>query len=216
MKLRQVAPTLNFFRSLPVLLLLLSCEDKSEPEPEKAPSGYSFVSIEYTLLDASPLRELSEEFPCANDGGEEIISINKIEDYIEINSLFSDTRENLAHADMIGELRVPIPKLDAGGTVLEPSDLTIRLAFGTASISALFPKYASTISIPPRTTYTLSSYSVGWNVSARYTCTVENNDTKERITFSGNWKGDTYYRQEVRFTDDKSTVVGFSEFPLTY
>lgn len=189
------------------LFLLVSCKDDPEPVIKAAPSGYSFVSIEYTLLKASEQQVSTREFPCENNSDNSVVNILRVDDHAPLNSVFSKPDEPLEYPDLIGRIMVPVPRLDAAGTIVGLSDLTLFLRFDDEPAGAVFVTYAPSIIIPALTNYTLSTHFEGWRITARYTCTVENNDTKEHIVFSGILNSDAFYGLEIDFTDAQNNTV---------
>lgn len=219
----------NYFLRMPryiwcisLLILCVSCMDDTDtepgfkPGPEKVPSGYNFVSIEYTLQEALDIRLLTQDFPCENNSDDMVVKIAKVYDYVPLNSVFSVPDEPLKYPDMIKRTRVPLPKLDATGKITGLSGLKLPLQFGNEPAGAIIVTYAPSIVIPAFTTYTLSTVFNGWLIKARYTCTVENNDTKERTSFTGILSSRAFCDLKISFTDAQNNTVDTIEQAVDY
>lgn len=198
-------------------LLLFSCNDNPEYKKETTPpSGYSFVSIEYTLTNVSELRVPFYKRIWNNSSALEIKSENKINSQASFTSFFSEPTEKPDYPGLIGKVEVSLPKLDETGTNIGLSNMTFPLAFQTSQVKNADAEYSLSVTIPAYSTYTVSPYIIGWNVSMQYTCTVENDDTKERVVFSGEWRGDVYYRQDVYLSDEQGNIIGEFTHPINY
>lgn len=193
--------------------------DSHSREPgadEKAPSGYSFVSVEYTDIEKTPLEVLTEELSCENDGDDYSIRFFEIHTHAPLNVVFSMPERELKHSELLKNVRAPLPVLDDAGELGGLSDQTLYLKFDGGAAGAAVVVCCSDISIPPRTAYTLSTRFLGWRVTARYRCTVENDDTEERVTFSGAWSGESFHTVETRFIDAQGEVIKTAAQPVEY
>lgn len=97
-----------------------------------------------------------------------------------MNTVFSQPDEHPEHVDLIKRIRVSLSIMDGAGNIAGLSDTTLPLEFGGTPAGAAFVVCYPYISIPAATTHTLSACFLGWRMTARYVCTVENDDTKER------------------------------------
>lgn len=133
-----------------------------------------------------------------------------------MNTVFSQPDKQPEHLDLIKRIRVPLPKIGGAGNIAGLSDTTLPLELGGVPAGAAFVVCYPYISIPAATTYTLSACFLGGRMTVRYVCTVENDDTKERITFTGHWNGKAFYALDVRFSDAQNNVVKLHSQSISY
>lgn len=195
---------------------LFSCDDAPDMTEPTPPSGYSLVSIDYTLTHVSPLREPSHTRVWDNGLPNEIVSENTINCQASFRSVFSEPNENPDFLELLAAVEVYLPRLDETGTIVGLSNTTFPLAFGKVQAKQADAEYSLTVTIPAYSVYTVSPYDIGWNVTTRYVCTVENDDTKERSVFSGTWRGDVYYRQEIYLSEGQDNIIEEYTHPISY
>lgn len=197
------------------LLLLASCNDDSGDHEKKTPPEYTLVSVEYVILESLPLRERLSSKVYANYSNAEITYISGDEEF-PVNSYFLRPGGRPDDAEYIGRIEVPVPRLDASGNQAGLSDLKFPLAFAKTQTAYIKVKNPEPVVVPPFTTYKRFAYYVGWHISARYTCILEDTDTKDKTTIEGTWTGDVCYRQEVQVTDGENNPVLRFEHSVVY
>ncbi len=70
---------------------------------------------------------------------------------------------------------------------------------------------AISVDIPAFTTYAAKVNNTGAVLSTYF----EDNDTKEQLTFTGDWSGAMYYKQEIVFFDGSGNPVQEFEHPVS-
>lgn len=106
-----------------LLLFLLSCNDDFTNDPEKdPPSGYSLVSIDYTLINAVPNSSGSADRVCSNNS-ENQITYTIRNDQVVLSSFFDSPNEALQYIDLVRLVEVPLPVIDATNSIVGLSDM---------------------------------------------------------------------------------------------
>lgn len=196
-------------------LLLLSCNDAPDKVTKEPPSGYSLVSIEYSLIQSTPIRQLATQRECINNLDQPTTyTVNN--DQVVLVSYFGNPYEKPQYVDLIRTVEIPLPVIDATNSIIGLSDLKKPFDFKKSSAWAIDTNRSASVDIPAFTTYTVSIYNSGSTLSTQYICTVENDDTKEQLTFTGDWRGTVYYKQEVIFSDENNNIIKGYEHPVLY
>lgn len=196
--------------------ILVSCDEESNNDKTlEPPSGYSLVSIDYDLIHAAPLRLLSTERLCANNSSvESYYTFGK--DLVILTSFFDDPDEKPEYTDLIRQVKVPLPVIDMTCSIAGLSDVQIPFEFKTTNVEVVDMKHSLTVPIPPATTYKGEIYINGASLSTRFTCILENIDTKERLTLTGGWRGMAFYEQEIIVSDKNGNINKESAQPVIY
>lgn len=190
-----------------LLLFLLSCNDDFTNDPEKdPPSGYSLVSIDYTLINAVPDSSGSAGRVCSNNS-ENQITYTIRNDQVVLSSFFDSPNEALQYIDLVRLVEVPLPVIDATNSIVGLSDMKKTIKFRKSFAWPIDVNKAISVDIPAFTTYAAKVNNTGAVLSTHFTCTVEDNDTKEQLTFTGDWSGAMYYKQEIVFFDGSGNPV---------
>ena len=197
------------------LLFLLACNDDSKKDTEKEPSGYSFVSIEYILINAVPDSSSSTDRMCSNNTENQTIYTIP-NDQVVFSSFFDSPNEALKYIDLIRQVEVPLPIIDATNSIVGLSNLKKPIEFRKSFEWPIDVNKAVSVDIPAYTTYTAKINNTGAVLSTHFSCTIENNDTKEQLTFTGNWRGTVYYKQEITFLDGSDNAVREFEHSISF
>lgn len=199
-----------------LLLFLLSCNDDSNNDPDKEPpSGYSLVSIDYTLINAVPNNSSSTDRICSNNSeNQNIYTVEN--DQVVLFSYFDGPKEALQHIDLIRLVEVPLPVIDATNTIVGLSDMKKPIEFKKSFAWPINATGSASVDIPAFTTYIAKINNTGAVLSTHFTCTIKNNDTKEQLTFTGDWRGTVYYKQVVKFLEESGNSVKEFEFPVSF
>lgn len=207
-------PLRRFFLGIS-FLFFLSCNDTSKQIEEKSPSGYKLSSFEYTLLESTPFHQLVSERKCSNNLAYPIDYTLKNEQIV-LTSFFDYPNEELNYIDLIRLVEVPLPIIDATNSITGLSNIKKPLDFRKSCTWVIDMDESQIIGIPEFTTYTVKSYNIGAVLSTKFICTIESNDTKEQIIFTGNWRGTVFHTQKIIIINEYGDIVDECEHPISY